>query len=468
MSIWDILEIEATQDIKSIKKAYARKLKQYHPEDDPTGYQQLREAYDEATRYAKNAANYLYIQLPENEWAESEENLAEENAPVFNQVRNLDDSQVETLDVKPRPLYEETLEGAGQPDFEKMNEEFILNMKEIYADFFRRVDIHQWVSLFDGEVIWNIYNREIIGEEVLEFLNTHRNLPQDIWLFLNLNFNWVSKIDSYDGSYEEVIEYIEERLQEKEELSYTFDDNITEIDYETYLSFREKAHRAAKNRDINTAYNFLYKAKAIYPIDPELLFLEGKCLCNKRKAKESITYFNALLNKVPNHCGGLLYRSIAYMSRQKYALALQDIQKIESYSPENEEMLYMMGRCHRMLKNYDIAKSYLMKLSTINPGFEGIEELLNKINKSMLHHLKMKLMINPFNRSLLAQYKDLKKEIAKSKGKSSVKKKIIKAIIYTFLFILFAGLMVSSGVGAMIALIFLLKFIYKKVKRVET
>lgn len=460
--MWDILEIEATQDIKSIKKAYAKKLKQYHPEDDPAGYQQLREAYDEATRYAKNAADFFYVQLSQDEWVESEHNLPEEN-----QVLNLDEIQVESLGAKPKPLYEEVLEAAYQPNFEKMNEEFIQNVQEIYADFSRRVEIHQWMNLFDCEVIWNIYNREIIGEEVLEFLSAHRNLPQNIWIFLNLNFNWVSKIDSYDGSYEGVIEYVEERLQEKEELSYAFDDDIKKIDYDTYLNFREEAHRAAKNRDINTAYNFLYKAKAIYPLDPELLFLEGKCLYHKRKVKESFTYFDALINKMPNHAAGLLYRSIVYMSKQKYVLALQDIKKIESYSPENEEMLYMMGRCHRMLKNFDLAKAYVMKLSMVNPGFEGLEELQNKINKSMLHNIKMKLAINPFNRNLWAQYKDLKKEIDKTKEKSSIKKKIVKAIIYIFLFILCAGLIVSSGAGAVIALIFLFKFIYKKVKRVE-
>lgn len=50
--MWEILGIEPTTDEGAIRKAYARELKLHRPDKDPQGYQQLREAFDEARRYA--------------------------------------------------------------------------------------------------------------------------------------------------------------------------------------------------------------------------------------------------------------------------------------------------------------------------------------------------------------------------------------------------------------------------------
>ena len=45
MNAWEILGIEPTSDKKEIKRAYARLLKQYHPEDNPEEFKQIQDAY---------------------------------------------------------------------------------------------------------------------------------------------------------------------------------------------------------------------------------------------------------------------------------------------------------------------------------------------------------------------------------------------------------------------------------------
>lgn len=46
MDPWAVLGIEQTDERKSVKRAYAKKLKAIHPEDDPEGFKQLRAAYE--------------------------------------------------------------------------------------------------------------------------------------------------------------------------------------------------------------------------------------------------------------------------------------------------------------------------------------------------------------------------------------------------------------------------------------
>lgn len=47
------LDIDEIHDIHAVKKAYAKQVKLYHPEEDPIAFQELQQAYHEAIRYAR-------------------------------------------------------------------------------------------------------------------------------------------------------------------------------------------------------------------------------------------------------------------------------------------------------------------------------------------------------------------------------------------------------------------------------
>lgn len=62
MNCWDVLGIEPTQDKKEIKKAYARLLKQYHPEENPEEFIQIQTAYQQCLHPDQEVESVSYEQ----------------------------------------------------------------------------------------------------------------------------------------------------------------------------------------------------------------------------------------------------------------------------------------------------------------------------------------------------------------------------------------------------------------------
>ena len=96
MDMWKILGIEPTTDKRAIKRAYAAKTKETHPEEKPEEFKRLYEAYQTALGYADyvkqisrsgGSVTSLYRtdwDVPEDEPQEAAETTDEEEAPDEN------------------------------------------------------------------------------------------------------------------------------------------------------------------------------------------------------------------------------------------------------------------------------------------------------------------------------------------------------------------------------------------------
>ena len=96
MNCWEVLGIEPTQNKKEIKKAYAKLLKQYHPEENPEEFKQIQEAYQQCLHPDQDIESVSYKQEERTENMEIEPiSIREENEIVPPPV-----PKVETLFVK--------------------------------------------------------------------------------------------------------------------------------------------------------------------------------------------------------------------------------------------------------------------------------------------------------------------------------------------------------------------------------
>lgn len=66
MNAWELLGIEPTSDKKTIKRAYAILLKQYHPEENPEKFKQIQAAYQHCLHSDQEIESVTYEQNIEN------------------------------------------------------------------------------------------------------------------------------------------------------------------------------------------------------------------------------------------------------------------------------------------------------------------------------------------------------------------------------------------------------------------
>lgn len=62
MNAWEILGIEPTSDKKTIKRAYAKLLKQYHPEENPEKFKKIQAAYQQCLHSDQEIESVSYKQ----------------------------------------------------------------------------------------------------------------------------------------------------------------------------------------------------------------------------------------------------------------------------------------------------------------------------------------------------------------------------------------------------------------------
>lgn len=303
MNWWSILEISYDSDIKTIKKAYSKLLKINNPEDNPEGYQRLREAYDAAVKYAKKnnknnegRNNNLDIKTTNQEKISRDNGFALGN--YINEDKQIKINHILDIDGK----YNDVNVTKLNVNNEIM--QFLNKLNDIYSDLSLRSNPAVWEELLNSAILWDVEAFSILEEEIFDFLTTHKYLPEEIWIKLNNNFTWSqNEIKLYSKYPDSEVDEFLNNLKEPSKLNYDFIKSINPEIVDKYLYERDQTEKALRDKKFAKAYNHLKNANSLFEGDPELLRLEAnykyiKKANMKEKIHENMTFISKHLIKV--------------------------------------------------------------------------------------------------------------------------------------------------------------------------
>lgn len=398
MTYWERLGIDRTDDIKVIRRAYAKQLKIYHPEDDPAGYQALREAFDMVMSYAKKQDAMEEEEAQAEGWMEAEQ-LPSPDQNVFDyhvldsHWYDLDSDASSQADV-PNPSPPPQMEAYENVPLSLRSistvEAFLLQAAHLYDEFPSRISLEKWIELLDANIMWNIDAKQTIAFRLLKFIQTHRYLPAEIWQLLEGSFDWLrlmqdSELFDDDSTIASFLLYYKRQLASPG-LRYQFLLNAEGIDIDKFLHNRDEGHKALIRNDSRTARTYLNQAYEIFPDDPDLLRLLGEVYLQENDPKNALEMFQRLIELTPEKSDGYLYVVQIYKGIGKTALIQSDLKKAhlvltQAYklSPDEPDLLRLLGEL------------YLRKEDTVHAldMFERLTKLLPDDIESYLYHARI-------------------------------------------------------------------------------
>lgn len=419
MNWWEILGISYDSDLKTIKKAYAKLLKIYNPEEDPEGYQRLREAYDQAIKDVKNnnKQQNLNINLVENireEWDVNEKVIEKQYQNINNNYEEQNNNNYTNQKI----------------------EEFLDKLNKIYNDNSLKKNTNVWEELLNMDVVWNVYSAPIIEDYMFEFLVNRKDLPLNIWYILDHYFNWTKKERNLYEKYDrETLEEVFNTLQNISQFKYEYIKQIDPNFIEKYLSLRDQGCKALKNRDYYEAQECLLSAYEIFKHDAELLKLIGAFYFEIRNLDKSLKFYKLAFEINKSDLDAALYIGNILTIKLCFPEALPYVEMCLAANSNNVVVLNNIGYCYYFTGDLIKAKESFKRLLEFQPKNRGIKKCLETIEAELEGKNVKPLKLKEYKRK---KKKIIKKKNKRQKTEASMKKARIKVIailtILTFLF----------------------------------
>lgn len=388
MDFWTTLEIEPTVDIKTIKRAYAKKLKSKPPEDNPEFFQILREAYENALKNAK------YIKEVKSQATTSQE----KSTPYENNS---------ILNTETTPSYNDFIEKDTNIKPEVLIDNFMHKVDELYNNFFMRIDINNWKVLLEDKNFWYIGIHEKLSYNMLNFLSYHYNLPHKIWALLDTYFNWTKQVDDlYQYFNENFVDYIIGEITCSFGLRYDFFKKDYACDYDRFISFRSDAYFELINNDFEKAKISLDSAINLFKDDPDLIRMFGTYYLKVSDYENAEAYFKHLIQIAPKEIDGYLNRGFLLLKLNRINEAYYDFEEALNLYPDNLQALKCLAKCYYELNKLLESKLLYEQLSEKCPYDIDAKMSIIEINVKLMKKYKANLAEDAANMDILYKLAD--------------------------------------------------------------
>lgn len=231
MDCWVILGVEPTTDERQIKKAYLEKLPEHHPEEDPEGFRQLRNAMEEAVKEARRLKK------------EQEDGAH----PGFCESEMLGREEIQ---------------------------DFLKQAEAVYEDFGRRIQPEEWEKVLSLPICRELETQREAGWALLGFLMDHFHLPHSCYVVFNKVFGWLEDGDDlYEHFPEGFVEYLLVRIEQEDTFRYDMLKVQEGFDYDEFCEEFFSLQRALGEKERESAEKAMEKLNAMGMEHPDLSVL---------------------------------------------------------------------------------------------------------------------------------------------------------------------------------------------------
>lgn len=341
--IFKILEIEETKDEKLIKNAYRTKLARTNPEDDPEGFKQLREAYEEALKFIN--------------MKEEVESAEEENTPI---------------------------------------KAWIEEINKVYSKKSTRIDKACWMELFESEICKDFETANEAREAFLVFLMDKFRLPVDIWKLIEDTFELVNaKQELYEKFPPNFIDFVTDTAENKSWIDYSLFEGSDEGDLDLFIADYLDLRNIIDYREYDKYDEIRARLEAMDVWHPYLEVEKLRFSLFNEKLEIALVIADKLKLRNDSDLYIKYYIALTHLDNFRVEDSYKEAKEILEVNPNHFGAKYILATSLCEKGDYEDSKAIYMELLELDSHNESIIAGFQKVNEKIKAKYEKALSENP-------------------------------------------------------------------------